>query len=520
MNVLVVDDEYYIAQGICKSIDCERLGISETFYAYSMKQAQKVFQENDIAILLTDIEMPRGSGIELVRWVYDSGYVPVVLFLTGHQNFDYAYTAIKLQCLDYMLKPVSPAVLAEKLSDAVRVVKKRFESFWQRIIASDIPLDKKSAADVLKESRLPSGLLEQQLCFLYCKTGTDNGTSGSPRDDFFAALRSAFEKEHTTGSFSAFIKQEEGRYVVPVFLEKQEAYENLAGDCKKALDVVSKDFPYACIISVSEPCYLQDSFHCLHELKTFAERFLTVENSVVQMHTESRENLQKSKSLPPDIPVTQWCEWILQFRTDRILSDVRLYLSKDCILYSSDNLITLYYGIIQAVFSALSKKGIDAKTLFPKLASHETLTKAVSSADSFLWWTEMILGEAKDILTAAVDSSSLLESVKRIVREYLGSSELNRTLIADKIHMNPDYLSYLFHKKTGQSLVSFINDERIFAAKTLLLVTDETMPAIAEAVGYFDSSYFFRQFKKITGMTPRQYRDTGRITGKNNGNPA
>lgn len=514
MNILVVDDEYYIVQGISKTVDCKNLGVSEVFSAYSMKQAQKVFQEHDVTILITDIEMPRGSGIDLVRWVYDSGYAPVVLFLTAHQNFDYAYTAIKLQCLDYLLKPVRPAVLAEKLSEAVRVVKKRAESFWFRLCTSDVPFSREKTAAVLKEIQLPSGWMEQRFCFLYCKISTGSEESDSRREEFFAAVRNLFETEHTDGSASAFVKLEENKYVVPVPYAERSDYEQLVGDCKKVLAAAAGNFPYTCTIFVSEPCFLPESFQCLRELKAFGESVLAAENSVIPMRTVNRENLQKALSPLPDVPVTQWCEWLLQYRTDRILSDVRSFLKKGSVLYSSDNLITLYYGIIQTVFSALSKKGIDAKTLFPKIAGHETLTKAISSADSFLWWTEMILDEVKDILTADADSSSLLESVKRIVRKNLAGGDLNRTLIADELHMNPDYLSYLFHRKTGQSLVSFINGERIFAAKTLLLVTDETMSAIAEAVGYFDSSYFFRQFKKITGMTPQQYRDTGRISDR------
>ncbi|HAH63608.1 MAG TPA: hypothetical protein DCL73_16105 [Treponema sp.] len=509
MNILIVDDEYYIVQGIRNVIDCKKLGISEVFGAYSMKQAQKVFEEHDVAILLTDIEMPKGSGIDLVRWVYDSGYAPVVLFLTGHQNFDYAYTAIKLQCLDYLLKPVRPAVLAEKLSEAVRVVKKRTESFWFRLCTSDVPFSREEVSAVLKEIQLPSVWMEQRFCFLYCKINSGTGEPDSRREEFFTAVENLFETD-PAGAVSAFVKLEENRYVIPVLYAEHSVYEQLVDDCKKVL-AAAGNFPYSCTIFVSEPCFLPESFQCLQEMKTFGESVLAAENSVIPMRTVNSENLQKALSPLPDVPVTQWCEWLLQYRTDRILSDVRSFLKKGSILYSSDNLITLYYGIIQTVFSALSKKGIDAKTLFPKIAGHETLTKAISSADSFLWWTEMILAEVNDILTADADSSSLLESVRRIVRKHLTDSDLNRTLIADELHLNPDYLSYLFHRKTGQSLVSFINGERIFAAKTLLLVTDETMSAIAEAVGYFDSPYFFRQFKKITGMTPQQYRDTGRI---------
>ncbi len=69
MNILIVDDEYYIVQGILKNIDWLSLGINETYCAYSMKQALQILQEKEIHILLTDVEMPKGSGLDLIEKV-------------------------------------------------------------------------------------------------------------------------------------------------------------------------------------------------------------------------------------------------------------------------------------------------------------------------------------------------------------------------------------------------------------------------------------------------------------------
>ena len=70
MNVLIVDDEPYSVQGINRSLPWKKLGVDETFEAYSLQQAQAVFQSHPVDLMICDIEMPKGSGIQLVDWVH------------------------------------------------------------------------------------------------------------------------------------------------------------------------------------------------------------------------------------------------------------------------------------------------------------------------------------------------------------------------------------------------------------------------------------------------------------------
>lgn len=122
MNILIVDDEYYIVQGIISDVNWNKIGIDSIDTAFSMKQAQKVFEEKRIDILLTDIEMPNGSGLDLIAWAKDQNYHPVSLILTGHQSFDYAQKAIKIHCFGYILKPITPSTLEQELLSAVNAV--------------------------------------------------------------------------------------------------------------------------------------------------------------------------------------------------------------------------------------------------------------------------------------------------------------------------------------------------------------------------------------------------------------
>ena len=113
--VLIVDDEYYAVQGIAQNVKWERLGVGKTYTAYSREQAERILREHSVDILLTDIEMPGGSGLSLIEWVRKSGYTPFVLILTGHQRFDYAHKAINLRCDGYILKPVDVLEVEQNL---------------------------------------------------------------------------------------------------------------------------------------------------------------------------------------------------------------------------------------------------------------------------------------------------------------------------------------------------------------------------------------------------------------------
>ena len=78
--------------------------------------------------------------------------------------------------------------------------------------------------------------------------------------------------------------------------------------------------------------------------------------------------------------------------------------------------------------------------------------------------------------------------------------------IAETIHVNASHLSRKFKDDTGMSLIDFINLNRIEAAKVYLQNNTSSITEIAFIVGFNDVNYFSRVFKKMTGLTPSQYR--------------
>ncbi len=129
MNILLVDDDRYIVCDIEEMLNWEAFGIKSVYKAYGMKQAQKILQSEKIDILICDIEMPHGSGLELVEWMKTKCVESEVIFLTGHAEFDYAKQAIKYDVREYFLKPVKKEELELGIQKAVAtsIIKKKIK---------------------------------------------------------------------------------------------------------------------------------------------------------------------------------------------------------------------------------------------------------------------------------------------------------------------------------------------------------------------------------------------------------
>lgn len=80
------------------------------------------------------------------------------------------------------------------------------------------------------------------------------------------------------------------------------------------------------------------------------------------------------------------------------------------------------------------------------------------------------------------------------------------TEVAARFYISPYYLSRLFRRVTGQSIVDFINNRRIEAAQKLLEDTDLSINAVAEQTGFSNAAHFRRVFREVMGTGPLQYR--------------
>jgi two-component system response regulator YesN len=101
--------------------------------------------------------------------------------------------------------------------------------------------------------------------------------------------------------------------------------------------------------------------------------------------------------------------------------------------------------------------------------------------------------------------NKIQEKVTEYVMEHL-SEEVKRDDIANALYFNPTYFSHIFKQKTGISLTRFVNQLRIREAKRLLDTTDLSVGNVAMDTGYYNFSYFSKQFKEMYRVTPREYK--------------
>jgi AraC-like DNA-binding protein len=99
----------------------------------------------------------------------------------------------------------------------------------------------------------------------------------------------------------------------------------------------------------------------------------------------------------------------------------------------------------------------------------------------------------------------LLARVFDVIDERF-ADRLSTAEVADAIGMTPGYLTTLVRQRTGRTVLDWITERRMAAARTLLLTTDLSAEAIAPRVGYDDPAYFSRRFRAHHGLAPGRWR--------------
>lgn len=125
MQVFIVDDEYYIREGLKHIVPWEKLGFTVIGDAECAEDAMEKLSENTIDILLADIQMSSINGLELTEWVKDNKPGVEIIIITGHDEFRYVQEAIKKDVVDYILKPIDEDELVQALERARDRIQRR-----------------------------------------------------------------------------------------------------------------------------------------------------------------------------------------------------------------------------------------------------------------------------------------------------------------------------------------------------------------------------------------------------------
>lgn len=524
MNLLIVDDEYYSAESTRKKIAQKGPVFAEIFCAYNMTQALEIFSSHTIAIMILDIEMPGGSGLELLDHIRQNGLDTICIFLTAYAKFEYVSKAMRLTSIDYLLKPVADEDLLSAVSKAVEQYRRQtnaklntlqagywkeselylWELFWLDLSAGAVSNRKSDITSELNLRKLDPAAADFPYLILLIQC---NGMEELPlKKDLHEFLLKNIAREY-------FYKKEE----IPVVVRLNRQFyflplpgagrsrETLLSLCNQAITDFVPRFPNTFNFYIpGRLCNISDFQEVLRELTDAAKSNVSRENHVFDLAHLSRQEITDK-----DISFSEgrWSDLLLQRRTEHLLSETTLFLN--ALQHSQhatrDTLTGFYYSFLQILFSCMETTSSDALPLFREQIPQFSVDRACSSIQNLRDWVATSLNLYEECIRNCSDQDAAVTAVKNYIRAHLDEN-LTRESLAAMVYLTPDYLSHLFKRETGFSLTNYIIYERIEEAKRLLAGTGQNVSDIATRCGFQNISYFSKQFKRFTGVTPREFR--------------
>ncbi|MDR0306637.1 MAG: response regulator [Chitinispirillales bacterium] len=186
-HLLIVDDEKTLCGLLGKYLSTLGYKVSQ---AFSGEQAMSILQSQPIDLVISDIEMPGISGVDLLKWMQDSNFDIPVLITTGHPTLDTAIGALKSGAQDYFTKPFHLDEIAEKVSRALK--EKRLEE--ENLVLTKL-VSLHDITKTLASVESASGLVKKLLEFSLNMVKADSGAV------LLADGKSRFAVSQTSGAF-------------------------------------------------------------------------------------------------------------------------------------------------------------------------------------------------------------------------------------------------------------------------------------------------------------------------------
>jgi len=524
-SVLIVDDEDIIREGLKKVVAWEDLGFVIRGTAKNGAQALALLETEKIHVVLTDVRMPKVSGIELSEAVYQRFPDTKVVILSGYDNFNFAQKAIRFGVYHYILKPCREEEIIEVFSrlkteldgeirrrdseeQAMEVLLRyeisqvlrgqgepppagtlmawieRFTGASAAIFHLWISLDDKSLETLLKDEE-PLQALEAALAqkidpeltdsnSLLAKTGENQygGILLAPHDKIGSEMMRLFHVLQNQVSHS-------DRYVLSgayTLIEptagwlQQDHYGNLEGSMervnRRGMGTLSQADTH--IPAGDERPSLPDPGEFVRRVCGKKTDNAGSWEQILAFHRDALKSI-------PDLSVRQLGEWFESATT--------------------------------ALLQTLQSCGIDFnRSVSMSRKVFQLLEPCITVERSFLILKNLLdraLGElrAKQENCLSKSIQDALEIIDRRFMEGLSLEEL-----ADNLSLSVSYLSRLFKKETGKNFKEYLLHVRIERAKRMLKESNEKVYIIADSVGYPDQHYFSELFKRTTGFSPLEYR--------------
>jgi two-component system response regulator YesN len=542
-QILIVDDEHFIREGIINSLDWKKLGFDRVMEASNGLEAKKIIDQFRPQVIITDIKMPGMDGLKVTEYAASLNIRTKVIILSGYNEFDYARKAITYGAFDFILKPSDYAELINIINMAVEKLKgeeqrdQEFlklkaefnakieyfrQSFFKKIIISPL-LHDTSGTTQLKESLnlynikdegnpfLILAKIDQYDAFLQKKSEEEKQLLLLRLEqqllDYF---QTSLKTEHKLNAYLIPLKDE--LYAV-VVIEKQAISETEKMEFCEKLQRRLHTYGFQLTLSFG----ISRSKSSLLELN---KAYLEASEALQYIFYFGKESIIFYEDLPAypkdklERPYLMYIEEFKPIIKTLKIGDKEASLKQLKYLFklfeyhqeNSDTVKSISIELIVQIMTSIRNSSKDEikdlpEKLYMDIASTETNENCLNILES------AISALAEDVYNETrTNHKKIVQKVLDIIYQFYGQ-EISLTWVASQVHLNSSYISRLLKNECGMNFTELLTLHRMEQAKQLLKDPAIKIYEASEKVGIFDAQYFSSKFKKYTGLTPSEYRD-------------
>ncbi|UUZ86826.1 response regulator [Paenibacillus sp. P26] len=514
--MLLADDESLDLEGMKAFIPWEELGLEVVEAVTSGFAAIKVLESKQIDILVTDVNMPNMSGIELARKALEKSKDTRVIFVSGYQDFHYVKQALTLNACDYVLKPMDDAELIGSLTkvrgelDRERERRQQEQAFRQMVpmVKNELLLrlfEGSCGPDELDLLRRQHGLDSTRWPARAVVLEIDD-LPGKEPEESEGRRRELGECMDLLASACALrgvrqICRLSNRRLALIY--EQVAVERARDDFREIKDGLSFSLTAGIGGTAGTPDRLSDSY--LQALKALDFKMFKGKGHIIEYEDLDGTQIENTNSLniQLDALFTAMTNYDLVLVYDEL--DVLFQLagsmnSKVSVHHFAFYIVMRLYDYLRTLNEDLFQLlGLDLNSLG---IVHEFETIAELKA-----WLRRRIFELSELLyrKGQQKNRKLIGEMIEYVQERLQENVTLRE-VAEHFSFSPNYLGTLFKEETGRNFSEFVIMLRMNKACELLSQTKLKIYEVADRVGYRYLPYFSRQFRETFGMTPLEYR--------------
>ncbi|WP_414838833.1 response regulator [Carnobacterium sp. TMP28] len=531
-SILLVDDEQYIRQSIIELVEWEKKGFFILGEAGNGEEALEVMEKNVPDILITDIRMPVMDGIELSRQIREKHPSVKIVFLSGHDDFDYAISGIKLNIIEYLLKPISINDLEQMLekvhealdeekreaNDLERIETDYLENFQGIKMSFLVSLITDNYKDVPEEEikklvetyRLNLKGDRQVILNVnidkpsFRKSQLDNHNLEMMKFSLANVIRRIINK-YLNGEVFNFTSN------IVVMLSDTKETIDLYKDIivKEISESTQKLFHFSVGIGVSE------EYNSLSDAKLAFQSSITALNYGLLMKKNKEVYITDIEMTGSEKMVFDEANEMKLISLIKIGSKKELDAFIDELFQSCDGdsqthfqifLMELHVSVLKAYKSVIPIYDTDMLQRVQMISDIHHYQEIQEIRE---WFKEFCLTVVDSIqFQRKKKTDSLAKKSYDYLLEHYKDPTLSLKSVSKQMAISPSYFSALFKKENGLSFTNALIKIRMEKAKEHLLTTDCKVLEAAVDSGYTDQHYFSYCFKKYFGESPNKVRET------------